>query len=194
MKCGNCQKFFNPQSLSGHTRGCRFLEESEKAFKCKICQFQSNGKSKISVQSIYGHLEEKHQNLLNSGKSPCDSQSITDVEILKDVPKSNFEPKSDAKIKESKGIQCQHCLKFIRKCGIQAHVKSCKMYFKFLERTETMFKCKICPFQSKISNTPSLIYSHIRSYHQDLINLQENSDKGSELTGKMYFHLPYPRH
>ena len=83
----------------------------------------------------------------------------------------------------NKMSKCQHCVKFIPKSGFLAHIKACKMYFKFVEKTEKAFKCKICPFETKVTTTSTLIYSHVRSNHQDVLNSQGNS----EPTGMKYF-------
>ena len=65
--------------------------------------------------------------------------------------------------------KCQYCLNFIRKSGFQQHLSACKVYFKFMKKSEDTFKCNLCPYgTAQIQNT-SVIYKHLREKHQDEI-------------------------
>ena len=69
--------------------------------------------------------------------------------------------------------KCEYCKKiFNKRIHYSQHIKTCKFYAKFLEKTSIGFDCLICLNQR--TTTIYDMYRHIRDRHSDDLNFKKN--------------------
>ena len=87
--------------------------------------------------------------------------------------------------------KCDTCSKYITNQDFSEHVKSCKLYHKFIGERPKGYKCKICSFKTIGKSKSSLksTYLHIKENHQDSLEnsnclqstIEETSNKENSL-------------
>ena len=75
------------------------------------------------------------------------------------------------------GKKCELCNDVFNDMMFSNHLKSCKLYSEFIEKSSNGFKCKQCSFKTDSIHARQMIYLHIRKKHQNLTK----SDKNIEL-------------
>ena len=97
--------------------------------------------------------------LLRNGTQTSESVDINDIETLDE----NLTEINETSLQSNKPNQCNFCKKVCSSSGnLKQHINSCKVYYKFIEKSDGGFKCKVCGL--KTSKRLEL-NSHIKSKH-----------------------------
>ena len=73
---------------------------------------------------------------------------------------------------------CNNCQENIKGGQLKLHLKSCKIYFKFMIKLPTGYKCKLCSFNIKVRNRMN---QHLKNNHGDEVLSQQKTTLNSGL-------------
>ena len=79
------------------------------------------------------------------------------------------------------GKKCELCNDVINDMMFSNHLKSCKLYSVFMEKSSNGFKCKQCSFKTDSVHARQMIYLHIRKKHQNPTKSDKNIKNTSSL-------------
>ena len=162
-KCENCKKIFSNQfNCKQHIKGCKiyfkYIQNVPNGYKCLICLDQVSEKR----SRIYFHIKNCKEEKLEKGVDEQDFLNEQRKKLLQEY------------VATKKNIRkCDYCKKtFKKRIHCSQHIKTCKLYAKFFEKTSIGFNCLICLNQRTTSVHD--MYRHMRDEHSDDSNFKKN--------------------
>ena len=122
---------------------------------------------------MYQHIRNIHYNFINFS-----NQITLECEMCKnEITRSNYiiHMASECEIR-CMNLKCKYCeITYENPGNFSQHVKTCKIYSKFIENVENGFRCRICG--KKVASKRIELNGHIRNCKGQNYNLFQNDLK-----------------
>ena len=146
IECNHCSEKVSSVNYPIHEEICNHLfkysRKSGKEYQCLICSIKI-----VSRDTMYHHLKTDHSDNVDQNN--------------KKMPKTN-----PMRFKKWK---CEYCKELVKS---PQHTMSCKLYGKFIKKTNGKYKCRLCNFKKPLfydGKKSSLfkMFSHVKRSHPD---------------------------
>ena len=98
---------------------------------------------------------------------------------------NNEDVKKSSKKEQNPKNFCNNCQENIKGGQLKIHLKSCKIYFKFMEKLPKGYKCKLCPVQALDQGMNSKarirMNQHLKIFHGDKVFSDQRTTCNSRL-------------
>ena len=147
IECKHCSEKVLSVNYPIHTEVCNYLfkhcRKSGREYQCLICSIKI-----LSRDTMYHHLKTDHSDNVDQKNN-------------KKMPKT--------KPMRFKKWKCEYCKELVKS---PQHTMSCKLYGKFIKKTNGKYKCRLCIFKKPIfydGKKSSLfkLFSHVKRSHPD---------------------------
>ena len=135
-----------------HVKSCKiyhkFMEKTAYGFQCLVCNKEiTSSRSRVHM---YQHLMKIHH-ILETSKDLIEKDKEF---VKKSLNSNNMELRGELK-------SCIYC-SMKMSTNYERHIKSCKIYHKFIKKTDYGFQCLVC---NQENNQRNNMYAHIRKEH-----------------------------
>ena len=170
-ECEHCFVWVSEQNFEKHVVSCKlyrkFMKKNSVGYECKICPSMAKYR-----KNLIAHLKEKHQENLDSGELPAN--------LSLDSNNEKKNPKNEKIVANKKTCkkECEFCNELISESMLPKHIVSCKLFYKFMKKSDVGFECILC--QNNQTHRQNM-YGHVRDKHS--AELQKHSAEIEKVKG-----------